>query len=158
MLCSGLDIRRAISAVTVAARERVVAFYDMTPDTETIDQFFARYTAYLSAGDLDGLADIYNYPALAVTAGGCAAISDPQQTRDFFAQGQSYYRSRGIEGVRARGIVTEIETPGVWVGHLLLENLDADGSPVGTERNAYQVVTSADGTRRIAVTTPLDAG
>lgn len=158
MLCSGLDTRRAISAVTVAARERVVAFYDMTPDTETIDQFFARYTAYLSAGDLDGLADIYNYPALAVTAGGCAAISDPQQTRDFFAQGQSYYRSRGIEGVRARGIVTEIETPGVWVGHLLLENLDADGSPVGTERNAYQVVTSADGTRRIAVTTPLDAG
>lgn len=158
MLCSGLDSRRAISAVTVAARERVVAFYDMTPDTETIDQFFARYTAYLSAGDLDGLAGIYNYPALAVTAGGCAAISDPQQTRDFFAQGQSYYRSRGIEGVRARGIVTEIETPGVWVGHLLLENLDADGSPVGTERNAYQVVTSADGTRRIAVTTPLDAG
>jgi hypothetical protein len=158
MLCSDLDIRRVISAVTVAARERVVAFYDMTPDTETIDQFFARYTACLSAGDVDGLADIYNYPALAVTAGGCAAISDPQQTRDFFAQGQSYYRSRGIEGVRARDIVTEIETPGVWVGHLLLENLDADGSPVGTERNAYQVVTSADGTRRIAVTTPLDAG
>ena len=82
--------------MTVAARERVVAFYDMTPDTETIDQFFARYTAYLSAGDLDGLADIYNYPALAVTAGGCAAISDPQQTRDFLAQGQSYYRSRRI--------------------------------------------------------------
>jgi hypothetical protein len=34
--------------------------------------------------------------ALAVTAGGCAAISDPQQTRDFFARGQSYYRSRRI--------------------------------------------------------------
>jgi hypothetical protein len=34
--------------------------------------------------------------ALAVTAGGCAAISDPQQTRDFFARGQCYYRSRRI--------------------------------------------------------------
>ncbi|WP_176457849.1 hypothetical protein [Rhodococcus sp. 06-1460-1B] len=34
--------------------------------------------------------------ALAVTAGGYAAISDLQQTRDFFAQGQSYYRSRRI--------------------------------------------------------------
>jgi len=34
--------------------------------------------------------------ALAVTAGGRAAISDPQQTRDFFARGQSYYRSRRI--------------------------------------------------------------
>jgi hypothetical protein len=31
-----------------------------------------------------------------VTAGGCAAISDLQQTRDFLAQGQSYYRSRRI--------------------------------------------------------------
>ncbi|NIL84493.1 hypothetical protein RhoFasGS6_01864 [Rhodococcus fascians] len=34
--------------------------------------------------------------ALAVTAGGCAAISDVQQTRDFLAQGQYYYRSRRI--------------------------------------------------------------
>ncbi|MFI7170490.1 hypothetical protein [Rhodococcoides fascians] len=34
--------------------------------------------------------------ALAVTAGGCAAISDLQQTQDFLAQGQSYYRSRRI--------------------------------------------------------------
>jgi hypothetical protein len=28
---------------------------------------------------------------------------------------------------------------------------------VGLERNAYQVVTAEDGTRRIAVSTPLDA-
>lgn len=129
----------------------------MTSETETIDRFFARYTGYLTSGDLDNLAEIYNYPALAVTARGCAAIVAPQQTREFFEQGQAYYRSRGIQGVRARDIVTEIEVPGVWVGHLLLENLDSDGSPVGTERNAYQVVTAEDGTRRIAVTTPLDA-
>jgi hypothetical protein len=43
------------------------------------------------------------------------------------------------------------------VGRLVLENLDAAGEPVGRERNAYQVVTLEDGTRRIAVTTPLDA-
>ncbi|MCJ0893541.1 hypothetical protein MTX34_15865 [Rhodococcus sp. ARC_M5] len=130
---------------------------DMTPDTESIDSFFARYTGYLTSSDLDGLAEIYNYPALAVTARGCAAIAEPQQTREFFRQGQTYYRSRGIHGVRARDIVTEVEVPGIWVGHLLLENLDSDGSPVGTERNACQVVTAEDGTRRIAVTTPLDA-
>ena len=47
--------------------------------------------------------------------------------------------------------------PGVWVGHLVLENLDQHGAPVGKERNAYQIVTLPDGTRRIAVTTPLDA-
>jgi hypothetical protein len=128
------------------------------PDAvESIDDFFARYTRYLSEGNLDALVDIYNYPALAVTAVNCLAITDPQQTRDFFKQGQELYRSNKIEGVRARDIVTDVEVPGIWVGRLVLENLDKSGSPVGQEHNAYQVVTLADGSRRIAVSTPLDA-
>ena len=125
--------------------------------TESVEDFFARYTRYLTEGNIDGLADIYNYPALAVTAMGCLAITEPQQTRDFFQQGRERYHSQAIYGVRARDIVTEIEVPGIWVGHLVLENLDKSGSPVGQERNAYQVVTLQDGTRRIAVSTPLDA-
>jgi len=130
---------------------------DIAPGTESIEDFFARYTGYLTAGNIEGLAAIYNYPALAVTAMGCLAITDPQQSRDFFSQGQDFYRSRQIEGVRARDIVTDIEVPGIWVGRLVLENLDGAGTPVGRERNAYQVVTAPDGTRRIAVSTPLDA-
>src|SRR3712207_6590067 len=125
--------------------------------TESIEDFFARYTRYLTDGDIEGLVGSYNYPALAVTALGCLAITDPQQSRDFFTQGQQYYRSRQIQGVRARDIVTDVEVPGVWVGRLVLENLDGAGSPVGQERNAYQVVPAPDGPRRIAVSTPLDA-
>jgi hypothetical protein len=125
--------------------------------TESIEDFFARYTRYLTEGNIEGLADIYNYPALAVTAQGCLAITEPQQSRDFFKQGRNLYRSREIHGVRAREIVTDVEVPGIWVGHLVLENLNQSGSPVGQERNAYQVVTLPDGTRRIAVSTPLDA-
>ena len=97
--------------------------------TESIEDFFDRYTGYLSSGDIDALADIYHYPALAVSPRGCLAVTDPQQTRDFFSQGQQFYRSRGIQGVRAKDIVTDIEGNGIWVGHLLLENLDADGRP-----------------------------
>jgi hypothetical protein len=123
---------------------------------ESIEDFFARYTGYLTAGDIEGLAAVYNYPSLAVTAMGCLAITDPQQSRDFFTQGQDYYRSRGIQGVRARDIVTDVEVPGIWVGRLVLENLDGSGGPTGLEHNAYQVVTAEDGTRRIAVSTPLD--
>ena len=128
-----------------------------TSATESVEEFFDRYTGYLSDGDLEGLAGIYHYPALAVSAAGCLAITDPDQTRGFFSQGQSFYRSRGIEAVRARDIVTDVEVPGVWVGRLILENLDQRGFPVGTERNAYQLVSAGDGTRLIAVTTPLDA-
>jgi hypothetical protein len=125
--------------------------------TESIEDFFARYTGYLTEGNINGLADIYNYPALAVTAMGCLAITEPKQSREFFSQGQKFYRSRQIHGVRARDIVTDVEVPGIWVGRLVLENLDQSGSPVGQEHNAYQVVTLPDGTRRIAVSTPLDA-
>jgi hypothetical protein len=125
--------------------------------SESIEEFFARYADYMTEGNIDGLADIYNYPALAVTAMGCLAITEPQQSREFFTQNRNRYHAREIYGVRARDIVTEIEVPGVWVGHLVLENLDQAGAPVGKERNAYQVVTLQDGTRRIAVSTPLDA-
>jgi hypothetical protein len=125
--------------------------------TESIEDFFARYTRYLSEGDLNGLADIYNYPALAVTAMGCQAITEAEQTRAFFRQGREFYHSHQIRGVRARDIVTDVEVPGIWIGRLVLENLDKSGSPVGQEHNAYQVVTLPDGTRRIAVSTPLDA-
>jgi hypothetical protein len=74
----------------------------MTPpvaEPEPITAFFARYTGYLTTGDLDGLANIYNYLALAITAAGCLAVTEPQQTRDFFAQGQTFYRSHHIHGV-----------------------------------------------------------
>ena len=125
--------------------------------TESIADFFARYTGYLTAGDLDGLADIYHYPALAVSPAGVLSITDPAQTRAFFAQGREFYHTRQIMAVHARDIVTDAEVPNLWVGRLVLENLDGEGRPVGQERNAYQVVTVADGTRRIAVTTPIDA-
>lgn len=128
-----------------------------TQPNESIGDFFARYTGYLTAGDLDGLADIYHYPALAVSPAGCLAITDPQQTRAFFAQGREFYHARQIMAVRAADIVTDVEVGSIWVGRLVLENLDREGHLVDRERNAYQVVTTPGGTRRIAVTTPLDA-
>lgn len=125
--------------------------------SESIEDFFARYTKYLTDGNIDGLAEIYNYPSLAVSGSNCLAITDPKQTREFFKQGRERYHAQDIQGVQARDIVTEIEGSGVWVGHLILENQDKSGKAVGEERNAYQVITLSDGTRRIAVSTPLDA-
>ena len=147
-----------ITATGLAGLIRSVNSMESTTNAnESIEDFFARYTGYLTDGDLDGLADIYHYPALAVSPAGCLAITDPQQTRAFFAQGREFYHARQIVAVRAREIVTDVEVPAIWVGRLVLENLDGDSHLVDRERNAYQVVTSPDGTRRIAVTTPLDA-
>jgi len=57
--------------------------------TESIEDFFVRYTGYLTAGDIEALAATYHYPALAVTALGCLAITDPQQSRDFSGKASS---------------------------------------------------------------------
>ena len=151
------EITRIPAAGRAALDRSVDRMQSVSTSTESIEDFFARYTGYLTAGDIEGLAAIYNYPSLAVTAMGCLAITDPQQSRDFFNQGQHFYRSRGIQRVRARDIVTDVEVPGIWVGRLVLENLDDSGAAMGVEHNAYQVVTGADGTRRVAVSTPLDA-
>jgi len=62
--------------------------------TESIEDFFARYTGYLSEGDIE----------------------------------------------------TDVEVPGVWVGRLVLENLDGSGSP--------QNVSSSLGRRRPWVPSP----
>jgi hypothetical protein len=147
-----------IPAAGLTALDRSVdRMQTVTMTTESVEDFFARYTGYLTAGSIEGLVGVYNYPSLAVTAAVCLAITDPQQSRDFFTQGEHFYRSRGIQGVRARDIVTDVEVPGIWIGRLVLENLDSSGAPVGLEHNAYQLITAADGTRRIAVSTPLDA-
>ena len=111
-------------------RTHTLSYLENVPTaSESIEDFFARYTGYLTAGDIEGLAGCYNYPALAVTAMGCLAITDRQQSRDFFAQGQGFYRSQGIVGVRPRDIVTDVEVPGIWVGRLALQNLDGTARP-----------------------------
>ena len=58
--------------------------------TESIEDFFTRYTRYLTEGNIEGLADMYNYPALAVTAMGCLAITEPQQSQTSSARVRNF--------------------------------------------------------------------
>jgi ketosteroid isomerase-like protein len=127
-----------------------------TRTTETVGAFLDRYARALSEIDLDALADCYHYPALAVTRLGCQAITDPAQTREFFAANGAAYKARGIESVRITRPRASYDEDGLWVGLADLENLDGEGRHVGTEHNAYQLLRGGDGRWRIAVTTPLD--
>jgi hypothetical protein len=79
---------------------------------EPIERYFARFTGYLTAGEIYALADCYNYPALAVTARRCLAITEPQQSRDFFDHGQVFYRSREPRRGRRRGSPGTQRLPG----------------------------------------------
>jgi hypothetical protein len=140
----------AVSAPTVNDMD------DMDDRTSSVTTFFDRYARALSAIDLDRLADCYHYPSLAVSRLGCLAITDPEQTRQFFAANGPRYHQRGIRSVRIVPRPASYHKDGLWVGLADLENIDADGNLVDVEHNAYQLVRD-DTSWRIAVTTPLDA-
>ncbi|HLV04537.1 hypothetical protein [uncultured Georgenia sp.] len=128
-----------------------------TTQSSAVAAFFDRYATALSRIDLDTLAACYHYPALAVTRLGCQVITDPEATRQFFAANGRRYHDRGIMAVRIVNLRPSYAEDGLWVGLADLENLAADGTVVGVEHNAYQLVHSDRDGWRIAVTTPLDA-
>lgn len=128
----------------------------MTTTDPDVDRFFVRYAQALTEIDLDTLAGCYHYPSLAVTRLGCQEILDPQATKAFFAANGQRYRGLGITAVQITNVRTVYDEDGLWIGFADLHNHAADGSPVGAEHNAYQLVGSDQGWR-IAVTTPLDA-
>lgn len=122
-----------------------------------IQAFFDRYARALSEIDLDALAELYDYPALAVTRQASLAVVDPDQTRRFFAANGRRYKDQGVDAVRIVDPRPGYDERGLWVGLAVLENLDAAGAVVGVEHNAYVLVDRGAGWR-IAVTSPLDAG
>lgn len=122
-----------------------------------IQTFFDTYARALSDIDLDTLAELYDYPSLAVTRQASLAIVDAGQTREFFAVNGRRYKDQGIEAVRIVDPQPSYHERGLWVGLAVLENLDASGTVVGVEHNAYVLVDRGPGWR-IAVTSPLDAG
>lgn len=124
---------------------------------ETIETFLKRYAKNLTDGNFDAIAKMYNYPALAITARGCQAIENEEQTRNFFKQGREFYFSRGITAIDITDVKEDASVPGIWVGRALLVNLNDKGERVGVEHNAYQIVALENGEWRIAVTTPMDA-
>lgn len=126
-----------------------------TTDRGTVTALFDTYARALSAIDLDVLADCYSYPALALTRHGRQAVISADQTRAFFAVNGPAYHARGILAVRITNLRPAYDVDGLWVGLADLENLDADGTVVEVETNAYQLVGDDQGWT-IAVTTPLE--
>ncbi len=127
----------------------------MATDRSTVIALFDTYAQALSAIDLDTLAACYSYPALALTRTGRQAVTEPEQTRAFFAANGPRYLKRGIVAVRITNLRTTYDSAGLWIGLADLQNLDADGNVVDVEMNAYQLARDDEGWT-IAVTTPLE--
>lgn len=118
----------------------------MTTTETAVVEFFDRYAAALVARDEGAIADLYAVPSLIIFPGQATAVSDPQQTREFFAASWSQYE--GVEAMNRTISVIKRGPGAVWV--------EVTWSYVGGgEHFCYQLVESPAGLQ-IAVLTLLD--
>jgi hypothetical protein len=65
-----------------------------------IKQFLERYGTAVSAGDLSGIANSWEVPALVLSDEGAVPVSDRSEIEGFFAQAMEAYRSQGLISTR----------------------------------------------------------
>lgn len=113
-----------------------------------VEKFFDDYRKALLARDAHAVASLYMVPCLIVSPGTPLAVTDAQQTVDFFASGWGQYD--GIDELDATTTILA-EAPGsLWVD----VTWSYGGAP--QERFCYQLV-PGDGGHQIAVLTPMAA-
>jgi hypothetical protein len=109
--------------------------------------FFDRYATALLAHDEAAIATLYAVPSLILFPGQSIAVSDPQQTAQFWAAAWEQYD--GVDAVE-KEITILAQGPGsIWA-----DVRWSYGDNAG-EHFCYQLIEGADGPQ-IAVLTPLD--
>ena len=118
----------------------------MSDTYEKADQFFERYASALLARDAKAIAGMYAVPSLILFPGRSIAVSDANQTEEFFASSWGQYE--GVDAVDNQ-IVVMAEAPGsLWAD----VTWSYSGQP--RERFCYQLVHGTEG-YQIAVLTPM---
>ena len=118
----------------------------MSDTYEKVDQFFERYASALLARDAKAIAGMYAVPSLILFPGRSIAVSDANQTEEFFASSWGQYE--GVDAVDKQ-IVVMAEAPGsLWAD----VTWSYSGQP--RERFCYQLVHGTEG-YQIAVLTPM---
>lgn len=119
----------------------------MTDTTARVRTFFDRYAEALLGRDEQAIAAMYAVPSLIVFPGQRIAVSDQQQTADFF--GASWAQYEGVTEASPTIAVLADSTASVWA--------DVTWSFGGStrERFCYQLAFT-DEQAQIVVLTPLD--
>lgn len=114
------------------------------------EEFFETYTRALLERDAEEIGRLYAVPALILFPGQSIAVTDPAQTRDFFAGAFAQYE--GVTDARPAIVVAAATEHSVWAD----VTWSYTGSGIAGERNLYQLVRVGDGWK-IAVLTPMGA-
>ena len=120
-------------------------------DADQLRRFLEQYARALSAGDLRGIADCWEVPALVLSDDGAIAVAAAGEIERFFARAVEWYRSQGLaftqpELERVEPLSAKLATVDVrW------PTFDAAGTERTSERSHYILRLGDDGQPRIRV-------
>lgn len=119
----------------------------MDTDIAQASEFFASYRQALLRRDIDAIAAHYGCPALIAFPGQPLAVTDPRQTRDFFASAIQQYDD-------VTDATPQVTIMGTAPGSLWVDVTWDYGDAAPQEHMCYQLLGTAD-SWKIGVLTPM---
>ena len=103
-----------------------------------VQAFLDRLAKALTAGDGQGVAELWGYPALVVGADMVQAVATPDEVARFFGGAKAQYNAKGITDTR--GDIQRLDT--ISEGRVVVVDvrwpyLDGSGRELGSESSSY---------------------
>jgi hypothetical protein len=103
-----------------------------------IEEFFARYGAALSSGDLPGIVSCFDPPTVIVEETATTLMIDQRQLSAYFMGIEERYRARGA--FTASATVRDVEqlTSALWLVDVCWDSFDESGAPAPVKVETYK--------------------
>lgn len=123
----------------------------VTMDEDQIRQFLERYGQAMSAGDLPGISNCWEVPALVLSDEGAIPVAEAGEIERFFTQAVDWYRSQGLTATRPQLERAERLSERLTSVDVRWSAIDALGAEKSSERSRYILRLGEDGQHRIRV-------
>jgi hypothetical protein len=120
-------------------------------DEDKIRSLLEQVGTALSTGDLPGIANCWEVPALVLSNEGAIAVSEAGEIEKFFVQATEWYHSQGLMSTRPELERVEILSENLASVDARWPSFDAAGDEKYSERSHYIVQIGKDGQARIRV-------
>jgi SnoaL-like domain len=114
-----------------------------------VQEVLDRFARALTAGDGEGVADLWETPAFVIGSGMARAVSARAEVVEFFGSGKEQYNALGITDTRAEIQRLDWVSDDLVVVDVRWPYLTANGEERGEERSTYTLLGDAQGQLKI---------
>lgn len=118
---------------------------------DQIKDMLERLGAALSTGDLAGVSNCWELPALVISDEGAIAITEARQIEEFFGQAVGWYQSQGMTSTRPELKRVDLMTDRLAGVDVCWPAFDASGNEVFSEVSHYILSLGKDEQIRLRV-------